>query len=159
MIQKRYLSWHELETLVRALAAQLDDRYDGMLVITRGGMIPAALISQLRNWRNILVAAVQFYTGIDETLEVPLFLQFPSDPLVHGKRLLVVDDVWDSGRTIAAVKARLLAAGAIPEVAVLHFKPARSRVPGQPDYFVEQTDEWIVYPWDLPARDADGAGR
>ncbi|GIV95644.1 MAG: phosphoribosyltransferase [Herpetosiphonaceae bacterium] len=151
MVQKRYLSWSEIDKLVERLTGQIGDSYDALLVVTRGGMIPACLISQRRNWRNILVAAVQFYTGIGETRDKPVFLQFPSDPLVHGKRLLVIDDIWDSGKTIAAVKRRLLAAGATPEIAVLHFKPQHSRVEGRPDYYAEETEEWIVYPWELHA--------
>jgi hypoxanthine phosphoribosyltransferase len=154
MTTKHYLSWSEIETLVSELTAKLADNYDALLVITRGGMIPACLISQQRNWRNILVAAVQFYTGIGTTRDIPTFLQFPSDPLIAGKHLLVVDDIWDSGRTITAVKQRLEQAGATFEVAVLHFKPQASKVEGQPDYFVDATDEWIVYPWE-PAHDPD----
>lgn len=154
MTAKHYLSWPEIQELVGQLAAKLPDDYDALLAITRGGMIPACLISQQRNWRNILVAAVQFYTGIGTTRDIPTFLQFPADPQIAGKRLLVVDDIWDSGRTIAAVKQRLEQAGATYEVAVLHFKPQSSKVPGQPDYFVDATGEWIVYPWE-PAHDPD----
>ncbi|HEY1016404.1 MAG TPA: phosphoribosyltransferase family protein [Herpetosiphonaceae bacterium] len=154
MTAKRYISWPEIQHLVDQLADQLPDDYDALLAITRGGMIPACLISQRRNWRNILIAAVQFYTGIGTTRDIPTFLQFPADPQLAGKRLLVVDDIWDSGRTIAAVKQRIEQAGATYETAVLHFKPDSSKVPGRPDYFVDATSEWIVYPWE-PAHDPD----
>ncbi len=150
MTIKHVLSWDEIQSLVDQISDRLKPDYDAILVITRGGMIPACLISQRRNWRNILVAAVQFYTGIGQTREIPTFLQFPSDPLVAGKHLLVVDDIWDSGRTIAAVKQRLDTAGANYEVAVLHYKPGSSKVPGQPDYYAAETDQWIVYPWEPP---------
>lgn len=150
MTIKHVLSWDEIQTLVDNVTAQLDDTYDALLVITRGGMIPACLISQRRNWRNILVAAVQFYTGIGQTREIPTFLQFPADPLIAGKRLLVIDDIWDSGRTIAAVKQRLDTAGAKYQVAVLHYKPTSSKVDGRPDFFAAETDQWIVYPWEPP---------
>lgn len=155
-MQKRYLSWAEIDQLVTQLADKVGDDYDALLVITRGGMIPACLLSQRRNWRNILVAAVQFYTGIGQTRQTPIFLQFPGDTLISGKRLLVVDDIWDSGKTIAAVKQRLDASNANYEVAVLHYKPTNSQVPGQPDYYIHETAEWIVYPWELHAlRDED----
>lgn len=150
MTIKHVLSWDEIQSLVDTLTEQLQPNYDAILVITRGGMIPACLISQRRNWRNMLVAAVQFYTGIGQTRDIPMFLQFPSDPLVAGKRLLVVDDIWDSGRTIAAVKQRLDTAGAMYEIAVLHFKPTSSKVAGRPDYYAAETDQWIVYPWESP---------
>ena len=151
-MQKRYLSWAEIDELVTKLAERVGDNYDALLVITRGGMIPACLVSQRRNWRNILVAAVQFYTGVGTTRQTPIFLQFPGDTLISGKRLLVVDDIWDSGKTIAAVKQRLDTSAAIYEVAVLHYKPGNSQVEGQPDYYIQETDEWIVYPWELHAQ-------
>lgn len=150
MTIKHVLSWDEVQSLVDTIADRLPGDYDALLVVTRGGMIPACLISQRRNWRNILVAAVQFYTGIGTTRDTPVFLQFPADPLIAGKKLLVIDDIWDSGKTIAAVKQRLDTAGATYAVAVLHFKPGSSRVEGQPDFYAAETDQWIVYPWEPP---------
>jgi len=60
---------------------------------------------------------------------------------------LVVDDVWDSGGTAYAVKARVLRAGGTPLVAALHFKPGRNRVLDWPDFYAEETEAWVVYPW------------
>jgi hypoxanthine phosphoribosyltransferase len=91
-----------------------------------------------------------FYTGQERTLDKPIFLQFPADPLLNGRRVLIVDDVWDSGRTIMAVRERVLDAGGYPETAVLHYKPTHTAYPGaHPDFFVDETDAWIVYPWDV----------
>jgi hypoxanthine phosphoribosyltransferase len=146
--QQLYLSWNDIEDLVKRLVKKLPNDYDCLLVVTRGGMIPAALISQKLGIRNILVAAVMYYTGPNKTLPEPLFLQFPEDPLVAGKRILVIDDVWDSGTTAVAVTDRLARAGAKAEVAVLHYKPARSCFPDRrPNYYIEETSAWIVYPW------------
>lgn len=145
---KRYLSWPDVESLVNRLVEKLPTEYDHLLVVTRGGMIPAALVSQLTGMRDILVAAVMFYSGPDDRLREPLFLQFPEDPLVAGKSVLVIDDVWDSGGTCVSVVGRLRRAGAHPEVAVLHYKPTRSDYPeSHPDYYVEVTEDWIIYPW------------
>lgn len=138
-----------MERLVDRLLEQIRiEDFDALLVITRGGMVPACLISEKTGMRNILVAAVMFYTGVGETLDRPTFLQFPPDPYLKGKRVLVVDDVWDSGRTVMAVKHRVEEAGGYPAVAVMHYKPKNSVVPDRPDFFAEETDEWIVYPWD-----------
>ena len=154
------LSWEDIEELVATLVATLPRDYDLLLVITRGGMVPAGLISEQTNIRNIVAAAVMFYTDVDETLPDPVFLQFPGDALLAGKRVLVVDDVWDTGRTIVAVKERIAAADGRADLAVLHYKPARSLFDQRPDYYAETTDAWIVYPWDpsrariVPARSA-----
>lgn len=157
-MNKQYLTWTQIEELSIRLAEQLTQPYDVMLVITRGGMVPACIISERLNVRNILVAAVLFYTRDEHTLEHPVFLQFPGDPLLAGKKVLVVDDVWDSGRTIMAVRERVVNAGGMPTTAVLHFKPGKSRYQdNRPDFFVGETDAWIVYPWDVGENVLPGA--
>lgn len=151
-------TWERVQSLVRALLPALrEQRFDAILAITRGGMVPGCLLSQALGQRNVLTAAVMFYTDGPATLEEPVFLQFPSDALLYGKRVLVADDVWDSGKTAVAVRDRIRRAGGHPVVAVLHFKPGRNRFPGDgPDAYGAVTDAWIVYPWD-PARGwADG---
>lgn len=147
---KRILDWDDISRMVDTLIASIDpSQYDALLVVTRGGMVPACLVSERLDLRNILVAAVQLYVGIGKTLDAPIFMQFPNDPLLTGKSVLVVDDVWDSGRTAVAVRDRVRVAGGRPHIAVLHYKPRASRFPDdQPDYFAEITDDWIVYPWD-----------
>ncbi len=135
--------------MVKQLLQELPTDYDNIMVVTRGGMVPACLISEKTNIRNILVAAVMFYNG-EERQKEPIFLQFPQDTQVHNRKILVVDDVWDTGNTVMAVRERLERAGANAEVAVLHFKPKNSHFPPteKPNYFAEETDAWIVYPWD-----------
>lgn len=147
---KRILGWDDITRLVDRLAGQLQGQdFDAMLVVTRGGMVPAGLLSESLDIRNILVAAVQFYTGIGTTLDQPEFLQFPDASLLHDKSILVVDDVWDSGRTAAEVRDRVRQHGGRPVMAVLHYKPRASRYPDQaPDFHAEVTEDWIVYPWD-----------
>jgi hypoxanthine phosphoribosyltransferase len=145
------LTWNDIEELVARLAARLPRDYDLILVITRGGMVPACLLSERLELRNIVAAAVMFYTGMDETLEEPIFLEFPADPILIGKRVLIVDDVWDTGRTAMSVRRKVREAGGHADLAVLHYKPKRSAFREAPDYYAETTDEWIVYPWD-PAR-------
>src|SRR5438046_2781253 len=105
-MNKQHLTWTQIEDLAIRLADRLPTTYDVMLVITRGGMVPACIISERLNLRNILVAAVMFYTGQERTLDRPIFLQFPADPLLDGRRVPIVDDVGDSWRTIIAFHQR-----------------------------------------------------
>ena len=63
---------------------------------------------------------------------------------VAARKLLVVDDVADSGRTLALVLKRMRGYGAGPRSAVIYSKP-RSVI--EPDYVWKSTDEWIVFPW------------
>ena len=149
-MNKQHLTWTQIEDLAIRLADRLPTDFDVMLVITRGGMVPACIISERLNLRNIMVAAVMFYTDQERTLDKPIFLQFPADPIINGRRVLIVDDVWDSGRTIMAVRERVLDAGGRAATAVLHYKPTHTSFgDARPDYYVDETDAWIVYPWDV----------
>ena len=149
-VEKQYLSWDQIHAMVAQLAAHPHARYDALMAVTRGGLVPAGLLAYHLGIRNILVAAVQFYSGVARRAQQPTFLQFPADPLIQGTRVLVVDDIWDSGKTIMAVKERVLAAGGTPVVAVLHFKPDASLFDDVPDFYVQTTSAWIVYPWETP---------
>jgi hypoxanthine phosphoribosyltransferase len=144
---KSIVTWADLDALVGSLADKVGTDYDVVLVITRGGLVPAGMLAYRLGLRDILVAAVAFYDDAGKTAERPTFFQFPSDPLLHGRRVLVVDEVWDTGTTIAAVVDRVEIAGGHPTTAVLHYKPARSRVALVPDHFVVATDDWVVYPF------------
>ena len=144
---KDHVSWDDLVELVAQLGDQVRGEYDVLLCITRGGMVPAGMLAYRLGIRNILVAAVEYYDSSGRPAEAPTFLQFPADPLLHGQRVLIVDEVWDSGTTIAAVIDRVRQAGGRPTTAVLHYKPTHSTVDATPDHHVVTTDRWVVYPF------------
>jgi hypothetical protein len=144
---KTYVSWDDLDEMVGSLAEQVGTDYDVVLAITRGGLVPAGMLAYRLGFRNILVAAVVYYDDAGQPAEQPTFFQFPSDPLLHDRRVLIIDEVWDTGTTIAAVVGRVELAGGRPTTAVLHYKPARSKVELVPDYHVAATDDWVVYPF------------
>ena len=146
-VAREIVSWGDLDRMIASLAEQVAGEYDVMLAITRGGMVPAGMLAYRLGIRDILVAAVAYYDEHGTPGPAPTFLQFPADPLLRGRRILLVDEVWDSGTTIHAVTERVRQAGGIPTTAVLHYKPARSRVPGAPDHFAASTDAWVVYPF------------
>lgn len=145
--ERDIVSWQDLDRLVGELARKVKGEYDVMLAITRGALVPAGMLAYQLGIRNILVAAVAFYYEGGEHAETPLFLQFPADPLLHGNRVLIVDEVWDTGTTIQAVIDRVKLAGGIPTSAVLHYKPTHSLVSSVPDHWVVSTDAWVVYPF------------
>src|SRR4026207_974008 len=145
-VEKDVVTWEDLAEMVADLAAKDGAQYDVMLAITRGGLIPAGMLAYRLGIRNILVAAVEYYDDEGKPGPRPTFLQFPADPLLRGQRVLIVDEVWDSGTTIHAVTQRVRQAGAPPDTAVLHYKPGRSVVDGAPDVHAVETDAWVVYP-------------
>lgn len=146
-VERDIVTWDKLEVLVKRLAEDVGRAHDVLLAITRGGLVPAGMLAYLLGHRDILVAAVAFYDDEGKPGDSPAFLQFPADPLLHGKRVLIVDEVWDTGTTIEAVVERVRLAGGEPTTAVLHYKPARSKVRSQPDHHVVSTDAWVVYPF------------
>ena len=145
--EKLIVTWPDLDGLVEQLADAVGDDYDVVLTITRGALVPTGMLAYRLGMRNIVVAAVAYYDDDGQPAEQPTFLQFPSDPLLHGRRVLVIDEVWDTGTTIAAVVDRVRLAGGRPTTAVLHYKPARSKVSIVPDHHVVATDSWVVYPY------------
>jgi hypoxanthine phosphoribosyltransferase len=145
------LSWNDVDKLIDVLRPQFHGEFDAMVIITRGGIVPGGLIAEVLDLKTLLTASVDFPEQADKAalLAWPNFVQFPDDGFLKGRRLLVVDDVWGSGRTITAVKNRILGAGGRPELCVLHYNPYRSLFgAARPEYFGATTDARIIYPWE-----------
>lgn len=161
-MRKEVLNWNDVDRLIQELLPQFRGTYDALLMITRGGIVPGGILSEALDIKYILTAAVEFHTGVQKRLAWPTFLQFPGDSLLRGRRILIVDDVWGSGRTIMTVRSRVEAANATPELCVLHYKPAESMFrDAAPDYYAAVTDAWILYPWEIergPHRELIAAG-
>lgn len=152
-LRRELVSWEEVQRLVDMLIQQFEHEFKAMLVITRGGIVPGGMLAERMGLQEILTAAVNFPAMLenprDNMLVWPKFLQFPEDELLRSKRVLVVDDVWGSGRTSTAVKNKVSAAGGIPFTSVLHYNPQRNSFDNvRPDYFAASTDAYIVYPWE-----------
>jgi len=151
-LEREVLTWEDVDALIDVLLPQFSHSFDALLMITRGGIVPGGIIAEALDIRYVLTAAVHFPNpqGVEKRLTWPTFLQFPEDALLRERRVLIVDDVWDDGRTIMTVRGRVEQAGAMPELAVLHYKPGQSLFPDhRPDYYAAITDKWIVYPWEL----------
>jgi len=146
--ERERMTWAELGTGSRELAAQVvvDGWEPDMIVgIARGGLLIAGALSYALDIKNAFTMNVEFYTGVDERLPVPMLLP-PVPDLVdlHHERVLIADDVADTGQTLALVQDFL--AGKVGEVriAVLYEKP-RSIV--SCEYVWRRTDRWIDFPW------------
>jgi hypoxanthine phosphoribosyltransferase len=153
-LRREILSWDEVDALIDHLLPQFEHEFEAMVMITRGGIIPGGMLTQAMDLAQVLTAAVDFPAQIEMEkaglFAWPRYLQFPEDHLLRGRRTLVVDDVWGSGRVITAVKNRIMAAGGLPQTCVLHFNPYRSIFSNaRPDYFAAVTDAHIIYPWEI----------
>jgi len=166
-IRHELVSWQEVDKIVDVLIPQIKSvsGFDGIVMITRGGIIPGGLLAESLNLTYVLTAAVRFpdplLTEINpkadaSRLVLPAFLQFPERKLIEDRKLLLVDDVWGSGRTSASIKGRLMASGAQVHTCVFHYNPYRSLFNNEePDFYGVVTDAYIIYPWEVD-RGTDG---
>ncbi len=142
------MSWDELGVGARRLAEDVAaDGYrpDILLGIARGGLLVAGAIAYALGLKNTFTMNVEFYTDVDERLEMPMILP-PVPDLVDlaEARVLIADDVADTGQTLVTVKDFLAGKVAEVRVAVLYEKP-RSVV--RSEYVWRRTDRWIDFPW------------
>ncbi len=146
------MSWSELGLAARALAEQVHaDGYrpDIVLAIARGGLLVAGALAYALGVKNTYTMSVEFYTGVDERLDAPMILPpVPSLVDLGEARVLIADDVADTGQTLALVER--FCAGRVGEAraAVLYEKP-RSVV--RCEYVWRRTDRWIDFPWSAEA--------
>ncbi|MCC7129325.1 MAG: hypothetical protein B6D39_01755 [Anaerolineae bacterium UTCFX2] len=148
------ITWEDVDRLIDHLLPQFEEDFDAMVIITRGGLIPGGMLAEAMGITHILNAAVDFPTQVRmekaKLMAWPQFIQFPDDSALRGRRTLIVDDVWGSGRTITSVKIRVAAAGSFPSTCVLHFNPYRNLFgSSRPDYYAAITDAHIIYPWEI----------
>ncbi|MBS7658814.1 MAG: phosphoribosyltransferase [Candidatus Bathyarchaeia archaeon] len=116
---------------------------DLIIGVARGGWIPARILSDLLENSNVASVRVEFYVDIAKTSHSPKITQGVSVSLT-GRKILVVDDVADTGKSLKAVIDYLYNLGAKEvKTATLHYKP-KSII--KPDFYIEETDAWIVYP-------------
>ena len=163
MSEKLYLSAQQLlEDSFRLGANVIEDgfRPSIMIAIWRGGVPMGIAIQELLAWYGIetdhIAIRTSSYAGIDgRDAEIRIHgLGYLVKNCTHEDRLLIVDDVFDTGLTIAAViaeierRARLNTPHEI-RVAVPWYKPARNRTDRVPDYYLHETAQWIKYPHSL----------
>jgi hypoxanthine phosphoribosyltransferase len=156
MFERELLSWEDIDKLIDHLIPQFRGEFNGLLMITNGGLVPGGVLSEAMGITHVLTASVYFPDDVDQKLAWPTFIQFPPDTLLTGRRILIVDDIWANGRAIMMVRGRLAAAGCDSETAVLHYRLKSNLFSDTgPDYYGAITDRYIVYPWEtsmLPRR-------
>jgi hypoxanthine phosphoribosyltransferase len=142
------LTWADFGRACRELAVRIDAdgfRPDIILAIARGGLFPAGALGYALDVKNLHVINVEFYTGVDQRLAMPVVLPPVPKPIaLSGSRVLIADDVADTGATLRLVKD--FCADHVAEVrcAVIYEK-SRSIV--KCEYVWRRTDLWIDFPW------------
>ena len=147
MTKFRYIGWAEYGNLTEVLAEKVrssEKAFDLVIGIARGG-IPVAMVVADRLGVKIDTITVKSYSGIAERGSVRILSTLTED--IKEACVLLVDDLVDQGDTMIGVNGFLREKGAkVVETAVLFKKPWSKT---HPDYFLETTEEWIVFPFEL----------
>ena len=148
MGEREVLTWETFGVATRAIARDIAAsgfRPDVVLAIARGGLTVAGALAYALDVKNCGAMNVELYTGIDERLDLPVMLPPMLDMVdVRGLKVLVADDVADTGTTLQLVQKVLEEHVAEARTAVLYQKP-RSVITA--DWSWKQTDRWIDFPW------------
>lgn len=139
-------SWKESVTLLDNIVSTIRAEYRPEVIIgvSRGGLIPALLISDLLDIPNLGSTGVTFYKDIDEKSMNPTVVQ-PLNIDVEGKHILVVDDISDSGKSLTMIAEELKMKALEIRTATIYRKPATLFIP---DYCASITDTGVVFPWE-----------
>jgi hypoxanthine phosphoribosyltransferase len=151
MAESEVLSWELFGSAARELAAAvLADGFspDLILAIARGELFVAGALGYALDVKNLHMMNVEYYTGIDQRLDMPVMLPpVPSAVDLRGARVLIADDVADTGETLRLVRDFCAEHVAEARCAVVYQKP-QSTV--DCEYVWRRTDRWIDFPWSAP---------
>jgi xanthine phosphoribosyltransferase len=142
------VSWEQLHRDSRALAWRLleHDYFKGIVAITRGGMVPAAIVARELDIRLVDTVCVSSYDWQDHKGEVEVLKRLDMD----GDGWLLIDDLVDTGKTAKTVREMLPKA---------HFATVYAKPQGRPlvDTYITEVsqDTWILFPWDAESQYAE----
>lgn len=135
------VAWEQLHRDAKALAWRLLDMdfFKGIVAVTRGGLVPAAIIARELDIHLVDTVCVSSYEWQDQAGEIEILKSLPGD----GEGMLIVDDLVDTGKTAESVRKMLPKA---------HFATVYAKPAGRPlvDTFITEVsqDTWILFPWD-----------
>jgi hypoxanthine phosphoribosyltransferase len=142
-------TWNQIYNMLLNLAEKIKRdgfKPDVIVGVSRGGWPPARVMSDLLGNPNLANVKVEFYLGVAETKGEPILTQ-PVSVEVKGKRVLVVDEVADTGKSLKLIKQHITEKGASEvKIATVYYKPWSTV---KPDYYERETNRWVVFPWEI----------
>ena len=141
-------TWNQIYDMLLAQAQKIQgDGYkpDIIVGIARGGLVPSRILADLLETRDFAIITIEYYVGIGQKNKEPVLKQCLHTQL-PDKKVLLVDDVSDGGRSLQLAKKHLQEQGAKEiRIATVYCKPGTITLP---DYFEKETSHWIVFPWE-----------
>lgn len=143
-----YVTWDQVYTLLLKLANKIlkdDFKADIIIGVTNGGIIPARIISDLLGISQLTMVGVRSYTGTIKNKKQPVLTQ-PVPMSLENKKVLVIDDIADSGTTLQFLKRYIPTLGTLATVmATIYYKRSSTVIP---NWYAKETSRWIVFPWE-----------
>jgi hypoxanthine phosphoribosyltransferase len=146
--ERETLTWELFGEASRDLARAIADsafQPDIILSIARGGLFVAGALGYALSVKNLHVMNIEFYNGVGTTLAMPVMLPpVPSAVDFSAKKVLIADDVADTGKTLELVHD--FVSGYVAEVrSAVIYEKSQSLI--KCDYVWRRTDRWINFPW------------
>ena len=142
-------SWKKIHRSILELSVEIEKsnfKPDIIVGMARGGWIPARIISDCLGNPNLANVSVEFYENLGETKRKPMIKQ-PISISVRNKKILLVDDVVDTGKSVKLVETHLRNNGASSiKIASVYYKPWSIAIP---EYYQKETQLWIIFPWEI----------
>ena len=141
-------TWEKIYELLLNLASKIrkaNFKPDVIVGISRGGWPPARIMSDLLENPELANVKAEFYLGVAKTKSEPVITQ-PVSVSVHGNKILIVDDVADTGKSLRLVRLHLKEQGATDvKIATIYYKPWSVVTP---DWYERKTSHWVIFPWE-----------
>ncbi len=141
-------TWNQIYNMLLSQAKKIRQsgfKPDIVIGIARGGWIPARVLSDLLETPDLATVRVEFYLGVAETKKEPVLTQGVS-AVVTGKKVLIVDDVADTGKSLKLAREHVLQQGAVEIRTATVYRKPWSII--KPDYYETETSCWVVFPWE-----------
>ncbi len=142
-------TWSQIYEMLLCQAQKIEAQNykpDIIVAIARGGIIPGRIMSDLLENPNLSFIQIEFYKDINQTLKEPNLKQ-TLNTNVAGKKILLIDDISDTGKSLNLAKTHLQNQGVIEiKTSTLYQKPQSLTTP---DFYEKQTTDWVVFPWDI----------
>ena len=145
-VQYEIPTWNQIYDMLLTQAEKIQGYKPDLIVgIARGGLIPARILTDLLETPLLATIEVEFYLGIAQTKAEPTLKQPLTTP-VRCKKILLVDDIADTGKTLQLAKSHLQNLGPSEiKIATLYLKLQSIT---KPDFYEKQTSNWVIFPWD-----------
>lgn len=147
-MEREYINWDKILECCDNIYQQVkEEKFDKIVGIVRGGAIPGVVLSH-KMGINLYTIGLKTYEGETQSDKIEIY---GLDPVFYvnckNKRILIIDDICDSGQSINILKDLFDRCTTItPKFATLFYKPTALTVP---DFYAETTSKYIVFPWEV----------